>query len=605
MPAADVAAIQEDISRAVDGATFTQRFHDAVVANPDTVAIRWLDGDGWAGWTWREYADRACRFARSLQELGVQAGDRVVLLMENRREFHVADIGALLAGATPLSLYATSAAEQVAYMTRHCGAVLAVCGGRSHLERMERLRKDPGTIRKIVMVEDEAELAPDLMPFAELLTAEPVDLAEAAHGVKPDDLLTILYTSGTTGLPKGVRHTHRNFAWALESIRRAMRSTMAGWRLISFLPMAHVSERLFGHYGHLTYANQITICPRISELDSFLADVHPQSFASVPRIWEKLQKKLDITIRESPQQVRLQEAMSLGQRVHVLATSGKDVPRGLREEWAAAEAEVLRPVKAAVGLDECYAAYTGSAPTPRHIFDFFLSLGIPLQELYGMSESPVATGWDFTAVRLGTVGRAAPGVELRLSADGEVLLRGRQLSTGYYDDAKATVDAYDAGEWLHTGDLGTLDEDGYLRIVGRRKELIITSGGKNISPAAVEGPLKQIPLVGQVAVVGDGRLYLTALICLDAAATAAWTRQRGIEFTSMEMLARSPLVRAELERRVHEVNRALSRPEQVKKFHVVAEEWTPESGEVTMTMKLRRSRVLDKYAEVIDRMYED
>lgn len=592
----------KDIDRAVEGRTFTGMFRDTVATRGALPAIRWRADGGFREWSWDEYADRARRFAGALTGLSLRRGERVLLMMGNRPEFHVADTGTLLAGGTPVSIYNSSAAEQLVYLANNAEATVAVVGDPEYLDRFLAVRHRLTSLRHLVVIDGSIDGAPPsgVHRFTDLLDADPVDLDAAVAATSPDDLLTVIYTSGTTGAPKGVMHTHRTFAWALEATTRAMGTTMTGWELISYLPMAHVAERLFTHYFHVAHGSTATPCGDISQLAAYLLEVRPHCLGSVPRIWEKLHAGLQGAIAAAPDQAAIADALALGVRVGTARAAGSPLPAALQDEWTRAEAELLAPIKGRLGLDRCVMALTGGAPTPRHVFEFFLGLGIPISEVYGMSESPTATGWSLTEVKPGTVGRPQPGIEARLLDDGELLLRGGQVTTGYLNDPERTAEALDAQGWLHTGDIAEVDDEGYYRIVDRKKELIITSGGQNVAPAVVEGLLKRIPLVGQVCVVGDGHPYLVALLVLDPEASAAWAAEHGVP---VESLPGAPGVRTELERAVAEVNAALSRPEQVKRFTALDDQWAPDSAELTPTAKLKRRNILARYAAEVEALY--
>lgn len=599
-----VSEVADAIDAAVRGQTITALFRDTVAELGDAVALRWRDGATEATLTWNEYRDQACRFASGLRNLGVQPGDRVVLMMGNRVEFHIADMGCLLTGAIPVSIYNTSAPEQVRYLVNQAGATVAITGGPDFLRRFLDVRADLEAMRHLVVI-DEADSAPDgVLPFAELLDHAPVDFASAAAAAGPEDLLTLLYTSGTTGAPKGVMLTHRNLCWSLESIRVAMGMSARGWRQISYLPMAHISDRMFNHYIHVTNGSEVTICPNVADFESYLFAVRPHCLGAVPRIWEKVYARLQSAIKADPERERaIEAALALGLERSSLLGNGHEVSAEMTARWDRVHSDDLIPLKATVGLDACVAAFSGGAPLPRHLFDFFLGLGIPLIELLGMSESPVVTGWNFRAVRPGSAGPPSPGVEARLLGDGELLLRGGQLSPGYFNDPVRTAEAFDSEGWLHTGDVvERVSEDGYLRVVDRKKELIITSSGKNIAPSAIENALKRNPLVAQVAVIGDSRPYITALITLDAPAVSDWATRRGID-DELGDLAGHPELRQEIANGVALVNATLSRPEQIKKFVVIADDWNPESGLVTPTMKLKRRFIATAYRDEIEGMY--
>jgi long-chain acyl-CoA synthetase len=398
--------------------------------------------------------------------------------------------------------------------------------------------------------------------------------------VRPDDLATVIYTSGTTGPPKGVMLSHYNVCWTTESTRRAIGIPVEGFRLVSYLPMAHVAERMVTHYFHVLDGTEVSTCPDPSQLAAYLREVRPNYFFAVPRVWEKLYAGVHAALAADPdKQAAVEKAMEAG------------------------AVDALAPVRAQIGLDDCQVAFSGAAPITVEILLFFLHLGLPMSEIYGMSECSGPMTWAPFEVRPGTVGPPIPGCEVKLLDDGEVCCRGGNVFRGYLKDPERTAEVLDDEGWLHSGDIGVFDDAGYLKIVDRKKELIITAGGKNISPANIEAALKSFPLIGQACVVGDRRPFVTALIVLDPEVGPAFAMSRGIESGSMAQLATHPDIRAEVERAVAEANKRFNQVEQVKRFTILTDEWLPDSEELTPTMKLKRRGVLTKYADDIEALY--
>ena len=573
---------------------------------PDTVALRRMapDGSGLREWTWAEVAADAARLAGAFGRLGLERGDRVLLLMRNRPEFHLADLGTILAGGTPLSVYNSSAPEQIAQLAAHSRSRVIVVEDIGFLERVLKVRDELPDLRSVVVIEDPDSLAPpDVRRFADLLAEEPVDLAAAADAVQPDDLVTVIYTSGTTGPPKGVMLTHRNVASQCVGYTHLV-GTHPGRRSVSYLPMAHVAERMVTHYGWLWQRSAVTCCPDQTALVLYLAQVHPTDLFGPPRVWEKLRAGIEAAVAAGgPEKVAgFAKALEVGRQVAELKAQEQPLPEPLAAAWAQIDAAAFAPLRARMGLDQLDFAFSGAAPLPVDVLVFLRSIGLPFSEIYGMSENTGGMTWDPYRVRPGTVGRAYPGVEVRLADDGEVLARGGIVSPGYLDDPERTAETFDADGWLHTGDLGRMDADGYLSIVDRKKELIITAGGKNVSPANLEALLKSLPLVGQACVVGDGQRYLVALLVLDPEVAPGWAAREGLP-TDLAALAASPELRAELERGVAEVNARVSSVEGIKKFAIIADEWVPDSPQLTATMKLKRRGVHAAYADVIDSLY--
>jgi long-chain acyl-CoA synthetase len=436
------------------------------------------------------------------------------------------------------------------------------------------------------------------------VTADPVDLDAAAHVADPHDLATVIYTSGTTGEPKGVMLDHANICWTIESLRLSISFPTDGFRLVSYLPMAHIAERVVTHYSGLSLGYDVTTCPDLRLLATSFRECCPELLFGVPRTYEKVHSGIRAVLGADPAQEQgFERALEVGFEVDAFRLRGEPLPPDLARRFEEVDATTLKPVRELLGLDALRVAVTAAAPIPVEILHFFRALGVPLAEMYGLSESCGPATWEADAVRLGTVGRAIPGLELRLDDDGEVLVRGGNVFRGYLDDPARTREALDDDGWLHTGDIGAIDDDGYLRIVDRKKELIITAGGKNISPANLEAALKAQPLIGQACVIGEGQPHLVALLVLDPDVAPVWAAQRGIAAATPEELARDDAVVAEVGAEVDEVNRRFSDAERIRKFVVLGDDWLPDSEELTPTMKLKRRSIALKYADVIAELY--
>jgi long-chain acyl-CoA synthetase len=576
---------KSEIDAAVDGATVASTFLATVRDNAAAVALRWKEGKEWRQLTYGEYGDQAARVAGGLAALGVGRGSRIVIMMRNRPEFHVADVGALLVGATPVSIYNSSAPEQVEYLVNHCEAEVAILEDINFLERFLKVRSELPNLRHIVMLQpDDGVNSGDVAPWETLIDARPVNLESAAAIAQPEDLATMIYTSGTTGPPKGVMLSHYNIVWTVESYRRTINRDIARRRVVSYLPMAHIAERMSSHYLGIDQAYQVETCPEPGLIGEYLREVRPQIFFGVPRIWEKLHAGIQQAVLASPKEQQEQYKRA--------------VERG-GEEGKAVGAFIL----GLVGLEQCEVAVTGAAPISPDVLREFIALGLPLSEIYGMSESSGPMTWEPFAVRVGTVGPAMPGIEVKLLDDGEVVCRGGNVFQGYLKDPEKTAEAIDDDGWLHSGDIGEFDDAGYLKIVDRKKELIITAGGKNISPANIEGALKAFPLIGQACAIGDQRPFMSALIVLDPEVAPAWAKSHGIAGSSLAELAQNDEIRAEVERNVAEANLRFNNTERIKKFTILSEEWQPDSEELTPTMKLKRRGIHEKYAAEIEALY--
>jgi long-chain acyl-CoA synthetase len=594
----------DEIAAAVKGQTAPQLLAKTIRERPTQTALRFKDADDWVEWTWADYADKATRIAAGLKRLGVNHGDRVAIMIRNRPEFHPIDAAGLLAGATPFSIYNSSAPEQVQYLVSHSEAVVAVVEGPAFLERFLKVRSELPSVREIVVVDDPEGLAGEgVIRLDDLLKESPVDLEQASEEAKPEDLATLVYTSGTTGPPKGAMITHLNVTWTAESVRRRYGELFEGITYLSYLPMAHVLERAWGHYGHMIYGTTVVPCPETTLIAQYLREVHPEGFAGVPRVWEKIHSGIMAALSGDPARKKaIEDAIDLNFDEKMYHTRNEVPPPELAAKAKAADGELLAPIRAFLGLDRLKITGTGAAPTPPEILKFFMGLGLPFTEGYGMTESSFIISIDPFNHVPGTVGRPMPGMTAKIAEDGEILVSGANIIPGYFKDPEKTAEAIDKDGWLHTGDIGSIDNGGRLRIIDRKKELIITAGGKNISPANIESALKSFPLIGQACVIGDERAFLTAILTLDPDVAPAWASGKGVG-GSFNDLASNPDVLEQVGKEVEEANKRFSRVEQIKRWTLVPGEWLPDAEELTPTMKLKRRAIHAKYADEIQSMY--
>ena len=589
---------------ALDAPTVAAAFQVTAAAYPDANALRTKDDE--LSFSWGEYAERVRAVAAGLAALGVGRGDTVGIMLTNRPEFHFVDTAAIHLGATPFSVYNTLAPEQVEHLVADAGNRVVFTEG-AFLETVLAVRDAVDSLEHVVVVDGEASGGAINLAELEAMSDPDFDFEAAWRAVEPSDLATLIYTSGTTGPPKGVQLTHANVMAAFNSFDEILRLGSES-RLLSWLPMAHIAERNATHYAPIVFGAGTTCCPDPRQVVAYLTEVRPHWFFAVPRVWEKLKAAMEIGIAADPDPERQQAvewALGVGRRKVAIEQAGEEVPADLAPEHARAEERVLGELRQRVGLDQLLIANVGAAPTPRETIEFFLAMGVPLAELWGLSETTgVGTCNLPGAIRLGTVGPAAPGVELKLAEDGEVLIRGGTVMAGYRNAPEKTAETIDSEGWLHTGDVGELDPDGYLRIIDRKKELIINAAGKNMSPANIEARIKAAsPLIGQVCAVGDNRPYNVALIVLDPDVAPAFAQQRGIDNGSLADLAAEPAIRAEIEAAVERANAGLSRVEQVKRFELLGTEWGPGGDELTPTMKLKRRPIERKYEAEIETLY--
>jgi len=606
-----------EFERAIAGRTVCDALMDVVRRSPDRDAYsdRAAPGTAWETLTWAQTRQQVLELAAGFLALGLEPGERVALLLPNRVEHVLADLGAMHAGGVPVTFYGTLSADQIGYMAADCDARIMVADGPAELERLAAVLDSlPGLTR--IIVRDSAACPPgerylSWVDFTALgrerLAADPGAVSARAGRLTPEDPATLLYTSGTTGNPKGVIITHHSVLYEV-AVAVASATVPEYTRWVSYLPLAHIAERMFSIYLPMQFEGHVHFCRDVTvNLIGTLGEVRPTAFFGVPRIWEKVMAGIAGLIAAQPdpeQRAAVERAMDIGRRYVEGCQFGHTVPDGLAEEFEKADATVLQPIRSLLGLGETVAASSAAAPLPVEVGRFFASLGVKILDVYGMTETTGA----FTANReeefkLGTVGRPAPGVEVKLGEDGEILTRSPLNTPGYLNLPEATAGLIDADGWLHTGDIGRIDDDGFVSVVDRKKELIITAGGENVSPAAVENLLVEHPLIGQAASYGDRRPYLVALLTLDGDAAAAWARARGVEADGVAGLAAHPDLVAEVTAAVAAANQRLARVQQIKRWRLLPVEWTPESGEITPTLKLKRRVIYSKYADVISGLY--
>ena len=584
-------------------------------AHGDQPAYSDREGDGaWETLSWQQFRDKVLQLAAGLVSLGLQPGDRVALMLPNRIEHVLADQAVAHAGGVPVTFYATLAADQVRYVAADCDVRIAVLGGASELARWEPLRGDLPGLGKVIVV-DAAAAGPHLSWAAfEALSQEAAASDAAAEvgrrieAIKPADPATLLYTSGTTGNPKGVVITHGSVLYECKTAEMSGSTTM-GVRWVSYLPLAHIAERMFTLYLAFYSAGHTYFCHNTTDLVRTVGAVKPTAFFGVPRVWEKIQAGIQALLtmeQDEAKRATVAAAMDVGREYVQSCQFGNTTPDELAARFAAADAAVLTPIKGLLGLDQAVNVVSAAAPLPPEVAAFFAGLGMKILDVYGMTETTGAfTTNTPTAFRLGTVGRPVAGIEVKIADDGEILARGPLNTPGYLNLPDQTRALLDEDGWLHTGDIGTIDADGFVSVVDRKKELIITSGGENISPAAVENALVANPLIGQALSFGDRRRFVVALLTLDGEVAPAWARARGIEASSLAELAENPVVLQAVGEAVAAANEQLARVQQVKRWRLLPVEWTAESEELTPTFKLKRRIIHNKYADVIDSLYAE
>ena len=553
--------------KALEARTLCEAFQLTASERPGQVAHRTLDGS--VEFTFGEHAERVQALATGLHSLGVRRGDTVALMLVNRPEFALADAAAMHLGAIAFSVYNTLAPEQINYLLQSSRCRVVVT------ERMflpQVLAARTPEVEHIVLVDGEADGTITLADLGQR-QSRGFRFEDAWRDCQPDDVLTLIYTSGTTGPPKAVQLTHAGVMFMARGYAKAL-PVIVGGRGISYLPLAHVGDRAMGYYaGSMCFGTTVTSIPDPRQVGAALVSVRPTAFGGVPRVWEKIRS--------------------------ALVAAGLTDPAGLPDTAKAA-------VRARIGLDQAHWCISGAAPASPEVLQYFADLGLPVNEGWGMSEvSGIATINPLSDIRIGTVGRALPGVEVKLDHDGELLLRAPLVMKGYRNDPARTAEAIDPDGWLHTGDIAQIDGDGYITIVDRKKEIIINAAGKNMSPANIELRLRaSSPLVAFAVCVGDRRPYNVALLVLDPETSPRWAAERGLA-GGLDELSRHADVRAALQAAVDAANAGLARVEQIKRFAVISADWQPGGDELTPTVKLKRKAIHDKYRAEIENLYRD
>jgi long-subunit acyl-CoA synthetase (AMP-forming) len=578
--------------RAFEAETMCEAFQTTAAEWAESPALRLKDSDYEA--SFGEYAEAVRRRAAGFAKLGVSRGDTVGFMLVNRPAFHLSDCAAMHLGATCFSVYNTSSPEQVEYVVRDAGNKVIVTE-QEFLDTVLAAREQIEDLEHVVVIDGEAPEGTISISELEEMGDPNFDFEAAWRAVEPEDVLCLIYTSGTTGPPKGVQLTHHNMVSVWRACD-AVQETKPGGRFISFLPSAHIADRWAGIYAQMFYGSCVFCCPDPRQMVAYSIEVKPTVWGGVPRIWEKLKAAIEIGIAAEADEAKREAtvaAIELGRR-RARALMDGGLTDELQAEWDRADEQVLSKIRALLGLDEVESFVVGAAPTPPEVLEFFLALGIEIRETWGMSETTAITTLNPPGrARVGTVGPPIPNTEVKLAEDGEVMVRGPQVMLGYRNLPEKTAEALTDDGWLLTGDIGEFDEQGYLRIVDRKKELIINAAGKNMSPANIEAKLKAAStLIAQAVAIGDNRPYNVALIALDPESLAA----RGAA-------PDDPAVAKEIAEAVEAANARLSRVEQIKRHKLLSGEWLPGGEELTPTMKLKRRPIERKYEAEIEALY--
>ena len=597
--------------------TLVHRLADWAERQPAAPAIHEKKQDGsWRSYSWAEYWTAVRDTAKGLIALGHQVGDCVALVGGSRCGWVISEFAIQAARGVPAPIYTNNTVEQTAYIARHANAKIAIAGTVEELDKYRAgIARGLMSAEHLILMDEPVDDHERVMSLEQLqaLGREQSDaeLSERIAGITTDETALLIYTSGTTGLPKGVQLSHLNMTSMTEGVLerfpmfRPETPDRAPVRVVSYLPLSHIAEQIATNFTQLATGGQAFFCSDMTQIKDYLTEVHPTVFLGVPRVWEKFQGALESRFAEAS---GLKRKLTSWARHTELECFEKEVASGQPYSSLSrtlAQKLVISKIHAGLGLDELVLAVTGAAPISRGTLDFFASIGIVIYEAYGMSETTgIVTCSKHGEPRFGTVGRAVIGVEVETAEDGEIIAKGPTMTKGYLHDPEKTAELISPDGWLHTGDLGVIDEDGYLRITGRKKDILVTAGGKNVAPAEMEAYVNQIPGVGQVVVVGDKQPYLAALITLDPEALDVLCDDAGVAKGPLGEVAKNEHVQSFLTKCVEsECNSKVARYQTIKKIRVLPFEFTVDGGELTPTMKVKRNVVVEKYKDEIAALY--
>ncbi|MBK6594647.1 MAG: AMP-binding protein [Burkholderiales bacterium] len=592
--------------------TLPQMLRARAITSPERIAIRQKDFGIWKPFTWAEYYRRACHFGLGLRALGLPAGGHVGVISENRVEWVLAQMGAGLVGAVTVGVYPTSPTSEVAYVVGHADIEIMVCEDQEQTDKVLEASDQLPRLRKIIVVETKGLRSFSIEARRLIATFDEVEKMGASAGEQAsiDDALTrqtlddvglMIYTSGSTGKPKGAMISYRNIRGVVPGIVERLRLTQDTTHL-SYLPLCHVAEQMLTTFCPIYTGSQVNFGESIRTVQEDLREVAPNMFLGVPRIWEKMHASISIKLQEAGGLRR-----ALFEKAHAAC---KPMAEKSRTQWTFAEKltyfaaywTIFRALQNFIGLRNVQVALTGAAPIPPDVVRFFRVLGVPLVEVYGLTESTgMVTGHPLDQVVIGTVGTPTLGVEWRIGEAGEFQMRGDMVFAGYYKNPEATASSIQNG-WLHTGDV-VREEQGQLKIVDRLKDIMITAGGKNLTPSEIENTMKASPYIKECVIVADGRKFVGALVMIDYETVGKWAEAQRIAFTHFRSLVENSLVRALIDTEINQGNQRLAQVSQIRKFHLLTKELDHDDGEVTATMKVRRSSIYKTYAAEIEALY--
>ncbi len=630
---------EASVTSVVDGKTIIDYFNQNADEFPDYPALNTPINDEYSGWdstSWSEYRELVHNLAAGLIDIGFSQGDNGFIVSDNTKEHFISDLSIMHAGGTPSTIYKQLKGGQITYISNLLDAKIAFVGNSELFEEVNKAKKECKNLEYIILIED-YEQHKDLdyvLNFQELIEngkrlneSDSSKLENAIASVTPQSLACLIFTSGTTGNPKGVMITHENVLWTAQSLFAETVQLSTNPRIVSYLPMAHIAARLGDHYQSIYRRGQIFPVPVLEDMAKALPTIKPSIFLAVPRVWERFQSGLLNKINESDKKDLALKAIDNGLERVEYEQRGEKPPIGIRLKDAIFKKLVFeKSFKQGLGLDSTEIFATAAAPMNPEVHKWFHAIHIDVTEIYGMTEDtgPATIGIPNHAIDyvknmfksgsvpipevlnpIGKVGIPLAGTEVKVLDDGELCIKGKHVASGYYKLEEETKETFDNDGWLHTGDLAEIDENGYVKIVGRKKEIIITSGGKNIAPVEIEDYVKPHTLVGQICVVGDGKKFLSALIVLDGDGGAEkWAEENGVEYNIRDMSKNSKVVEA-IQEQIDEANSKVARVQQIKKFTLLENEWTDSSGELTPTLKLKRNVIAERYKNEIESMYEE
>jgi len=627
-----------DHNNMIDYQNIIQIFEDTALKFKDKVALRYKEAGIWKEISWGKYYELARKVALGLRKIGVKRGDRVSIIGQNRYEWVVSDLGIVLSGGISVGLYPTLAPEQIEYAMNHSESNIIFIEGEEQLDKLIEIWHKV-KIKKVIIWDkkgiwgyknEAAIFFDDFLKLADeyLKTTDYRELEMIKDETKPDDVAFIIYTSGTTGPPKGAMITHGNIIFMTKSLSSANEAKPSD-EVISYLPLNHIAERLLSVYLPIRVGYTVNFVESFETLLENLKEVRPTVFFSVPRVWEKIASQISVLMDDSTKfkKIAWNLAKKVGERyvkeIQVIKEKNFEILRNLKNgeerrkfvkskvsfwnkfSYFLAYSLILRNVKRILGFSRIRYALCGAAPSAPELYIFFNSLGIPLSEGYGQTESSgVITITKIGLERFGFVGDAIEGIKIKIAEDGEILTYGPHVFKGYFKDEELTKQTIENG-WLHTGDVGMIDEFGYLKILDRKKDIIITAGGKNITPSYIENKLKFSPYIQDAVVVGDGRKYLVALILIDEENVGNWAQKNKVQYTTFEDLAKNNEVYKLIMKEVEKINKTLSQVETIKKIYLIPKKLYEEEGDITPTRKIKRKNIERKYKDVIETLYKE